>query len=422
MTTLSFTPEHTSSIPSTPGVYLFIGPEKEMLYIGKAINLKARVRSHFRQPTSKDAIFLPEITTIQCIETESEIEALLLEASLIKEKKPRYNVAWMDDKQYAFVAITKEKLPRVFITRQPAKESVPVRVIGPFVDSSAVRRILRLLRRVFPHYTTKSHPEEPCPSCKIRLCPGPDPDIKAYKASLKKLETVLKGNIAIVRSQLEKDMATASATHNFESAAKIRDQIRDLSVLFLHHADNKAREPKSKEEELLQWKIAQMCLEDITHVPDISRIEAYDISNTQGQEATASMVVFIDGKPARSQYRKFKMRLTGSPNDVAMMREALTRRFNHAEWDFPSVILLDGGKPQLRAVEKVKRETPGMANIPLIALAKRHNELFREGNPRPILLRNMPDQASHVLLWLRDEAHRFAIIYHRKLRAKRILS
>ncbi|MDP3996060.1 MAG: hypothetical protein Q8P74_02325 [bacterium] len=315
-----------SQLPKTVGVYCFKSKGK-ILYIGKAVNIKERVKQH------KDIFSFAE--NIGCIRTDSEGEALILESKLIKEYQPRYNVVWKDDKNYFYIGITKEEFPRIFITHQTKDKNTEY--VGPFVDGKSLKQALEELRKHSPYRTCKSMPTR-------------------------------------------------------KTAAR--------PCLWYH----------------LGQCIAPCLFADIFRA---KHVEAYDVSNIQGKEATGSMVTFINGKPDKNFYRRFKIKLTNKPNDVAMLKEVLSRRFNHPEWPYPDLILIDGGKAQLDIATSVAKTHNLKARI--TALAKRNNELYIEGVKEPVLLKNLPRETFNLLLQLRDEAHRFAINYHHKLRVNLLI-
>ncbi|MFA4999110.1 MAG: UvrB/UvrC motif-containing protein, partial [Candidatus Paceibacterota bacterium] len=215
---------------------------------------------------------------------------------------------------------------------------------------------------------------------------------------------ILQGKKKQVLSDLKKEMKKLSSHQNFEKAVRVRDQIKSLEKVF-SHASILEQKPEINEAEIILQKILKA-------KKDISHIEAYDVSNIQGQTATGSMVTFINGSPSKNLYRKFKIKISGKPDDTAMIKEILSRRFNHPEWSYPDLILVDGGKAQLNAARKSIKKL----KIPIIALAKKNNELFVEGRKNPLLLKNLPRETFNLILQLRDEAHRFAIKYHHKLR------
>ncbi len=377
-------------LPDKPGVYAF-KKNGEIIYIGKALSLKNRARNH------KNLIEKSE--KIGYLETGSEIEALLKEAELIRKLKPRANVLWKDDKNYFYVAFGKEEFPRVYITHRPEKEED---YVGPFVEGKALKRTLSLLRKAFPYYSGKRHPKGSCPWCHLGLCPGPDPDKKEYGKNLKSLKAVLKGKKKSVLKDLERKMKLYSKNRDFEKAARERDRIKNLRAV-LEHA-GVFRKPG------FPLKIFPS-----------GRIEAYDISDIQGKEAVGSMVVFKNGGPDKSQYRKFKVRISGKPNDFAMLKEVLSRRFRHKEWPKPDLIVVDGGKPQLKAALQARKDFPEMKSIKIMAIAKKENDLFVEGKKEPIALNSFPREFFNLVLALRDEAHRFARSYHMLLREKTLI-
>ena len=243
---------------------------------------------------------------------------------------------------------------------------------------------------------------------------------KLKKECQKNAENVFKifqGEKIQVFKNLKKEMREASKLQDFEKAAKIRDQIKALEKIL---ANAKIFEPRLPQAD---WQRIQEILKRILKSKrEISRIEAYDVSNIQGKLATGAMVTFINGKPEKNYYRKFKIKFSGKPNDIAMLKEILFRRFNHPEWPYPDLILIDGGIAQLNAALKVKSQKSKVKTIEVVALAKRKNELFIEGQKKPILLKTLPREIFNLVLQLRDEAHRFALIYHKKLREKKLLT
>ena len=392
-----------NKLPESPGVYAFLKGAK-FIYIGKAVNLRDRVKQHRK--------LLNLATKIGYIKTDSEfadpsahltsypasqgstIEALILESQLIKKYQPKYNTIWKDDKNYFYVATGNEDFPRIFITHQINYENRS-RSIGPFVDGGALKETLMILRKIFPYYTASKHPEKLCPWCHLNLCPGPNPDKKEYKKNIKNLISVLEGKRKSVLNNTKREMQIASKEENFEKAARLRNQIRALENIISH-------ETRFQTEET--WFLRK-------------RIEAYDVSNIQGKYATGSMVTFINRRPDKNLYRKFKIKITGKPNDTAMIKEILSRRLKHSEWPLPDAILIDGGKAQFNAAKSVIKN-----KIRVMALAKKKNELFVEDKKSPVLLKTLPREFFNLILQLRDEAHRFAISYHKKLRAKALLS
>jgi len=419
-----------NQLPKGPGVYVFKKGRK-FLYLGKASNIRERVKNHFSQSVGRDNLFINQVSKIGYLETNSEIEALILEANLIKKYQPKYNVIWKDDKNYFLVGITKEDFPQVFITHQPKSKleignwKLEINYVGPFVDGTVLKQTLKILRKVFPYRSCKTLPKRPCLWYHLNRCPAPcllktklaeqlpNARIKMKnecQRNAENLTKILQGKKLQVLKNLKKEMKKSSALQSFEKAAKIRDQIIALEKILAHGKVFEPEKPKEKD-----WNSIQKNLQKILKIKRrISRIEAYDISNIQGEMATGSMVVFTNGKPEKIQYRKFKIKLSGKPNDVAMIKEILARRLKHLEWSFPSLILIDGGRVQLNAALQCLKWK--FKQFKVIALAKKRNELYIEGQEKPILLKNLPREIFNLILQLRDEAHRFAISYHRKLR------
>jgi len=397
-------------LPKTSGVYCFLD-KKETIYIGKAINIRSRVKNHFQQPSYRDDLFISKVGKVGYLETNSEIEALILEANLIKKYQPKFNVVWRDDKNYFYVAVAQAKTrPYIFITHQ--KNEKDTEYIGPFVEGMALKKTLRFLRRAFPYYTLRhssgrafKHSKNKCTYCHLDLCPGPGPDLKNYKKNIKKLILILKGKRYAVLNLLKKEMNQLSKENKFEEAGATRDKIYNLQQVMSH-----THVLESKD-------FVKSDLTKSLSINKMTRIECYDVSNIQGKFATGSMVVFVDGKPDKNQYRKFKIRMKNEPNDIAMLKEVLERRFTHPEWKYPDTILIDGGKAQLNVAIKTKKDL----DIRVISIAKGRQELFVEGRENPIPLKDLPQEIYNLIKRLDDEAHRFAITYHKKLRRNQLL-
>ena len=409
--------ESINSLPKTAGVYLFWCGD-EILYIGKAINIKERVKNHFMQPVLKDKLFIPKITRIEARETGSEIGALLLEANLIKQHLPKFNAIWKDDKNYFYVAFSKnaEKLPYVHLTHQ--KSEFTAEYIGPFIEGAPLKKIVKYLRRVFPYYTQARHPKTLCTWCHLGLCPGPTPDITRYKKDIKKLILVLRGKRTSALRELKKEMAILAKSNKFEEAGTVRDRMLALDRIMQHTHVIAANSP---EQMANSWAGTEKMLQDILDVKTpISKIECYDISNIQGKSAVGSMVVFVDGAPDKSQYKKFRIRMENEPNDIAMLREVFQRRLAHPEWGYPQVMLIDGGRGQVNAGPAGKTQNSKF-KIKVISIAKGRQELFIEDKKEPIALKALPQEIYNLVKHLDDEAHRFAKAYHTKVRKRAIL-
>ena len=366
-----------------------------------------------------------EADSLDWRETASDIEALILEAELIKKHRPKYNVLMRDDKQYLYVGFTNEEFPKIFFTHQPIKDREPD-YIGPFTDAWAARYILKSLRRAFPYCTCKEIHKRRCQMAEIGRCFGvccvnkklfPENiykfGVKKYKSSIRFIKNILSGKHTRVLKMLKQEMALASGKRNYEEAAQIRNQIRALENIFKHRFIVRRDDVIYKNKGLEYLKN----ILGLKNPP--KRIEAYDISNIQGKLAAGSMVVFTDGRPDKNEYRKFRIRMPNRPNDTAMIREVLTRRLNHPEWPLPDVALIDGGKPQLNAALSAASGRRLPADSRIAALAKREEELYLP-NGKIIKLKSSPPPLLHLLQHLRNEAHRFAISYHHKRRLNQL--
>ncbi|MFH1401357.1 MAG: UvrB/UvrC motif-containing protein [Parcubacteria group bacterium] len=419
--------ENISKLSKEAGVYV-LKNRNLILYIGKAANIRERAKNHFLQPTFRDDLFINQVSEIGYIKTSSEIEALLLEAKLIKKHQPKFNIMWRDDKNYFYVGLTEEAFPQIFITHQPRLQATSYKLeakyVGPFVDGKALKETLKFLRKIFPFRSCRFLPKRSCLWYHLNRCPAPCllkskiMDVPGIKEKLEKeaqkdaalLFSIISGEKSQVLKNLKQEMKIAAKNQNFEKAQKIRDRIFALKKI-LSNARIFGLQISTPSDD---WQKTENILRKIVGAKKgVSRIEAYDVSNIQGQEATGSMVAFIDGNPNKSFYRKFKIKIAGKPNDTAMIKEILSRRLKHEEWGWPDLVLIDGGKGQLNAALKIKNYK---SELKILSLAKKKNELFIEGKKNPLLLKNLPNKISNLILHLRDEAHRFAISYHKKLR------
>ncbi|HSX14642.1 MAG TPA: excinuclease ABC subunit UvrC [Candidatus Saccharimonadales bacterium] len=454
------------NLPTQPGVYFFKDSDGKIIYIGKAAVLKNRVGSYF-QKTAKDpktTLLVADIHDLDWITVESEVEALFLESEFIKRYRPKYNIDLKDDKHWIYLKITSQaKFPVVSYVRRPMDDKSAY--FGPFTSSDAVRRAMKMLRKIFPYVTHETLPPRACLQAHLGLCPNPEEgaiDSATYKRrNIRNLVLYLSGQQDKLMQQLEKDMQRAAKKRDFEAAGRARDQLRDLRALAkqMIFGDNEAFD--------LSRDQALVGLAERLGLPSAPRrIEAYDISHMQGSDNVASMIVFTDGVPNQDEYRRFKMRLVGN-DDFAHMREVIQRRFSGkplVDWAKPDLILIDGGKGQLSSALAVMGELG--ISIPAIGLAKREEEIIRyvggaskmsssTGKPHDVgapdrgslNLRDSQSEASsvnrslsiendntgkfetillpkdsHVLQLLqrvRDEAHRFAVTYHALLRGQR---
>lgn len=518
------------NLPKKPGVYIMRDANDEIIYIGKAKNLISRVRSYFREKLDrpKTQILMSHFDSLEYIVTNSEKEALILEATLIKKHRPRYNVQLKDDKRYPYVKITNEKYPRLIITRNITKNGI---YYGPFTDVTSVKKTVKFLKSLFKIRTCRNM-DGPCLNSQIDLCYAPcsgEISKEEYDEIINKIDLFFQGKYSVIVKNLKKEMAEAAENEQFEKAAVLRDQITsieeimekqfvdlvdddlDQDVIAIAPNDNEVvviimpirngkivgrddflmsgsqyesnseilfafiqqyygfnrhipkqillNEPIDDTELLEEWlsdlrgnkvyikvpmkgvklrlvNMAQKNAEIIKHqkkamenslielkkylkldkLPRI--IEGYDISNISGKFAVGSKVSFKDAKPNKKKYKRFKIETPG-PNDFAMMKELLTRRLKMIDTDEePDLIVIDGGKGQLGMACEVLDEL-NLAHIPIIGLAKEFEEIYIPNSKRPIIIPKN-NKALHLLQQVRDESHRFAITYHRKLRSDNI--
>ena len=360
------------TLPRTPGVYFHKSASGEVLYVGKAAVLKNRVRQYFQDSRGRDnktMALVAEIFDTDWIETESEVDALFLESEMIKRYMPRYNVLLRDDKSQMYVRIDmKSDWPTVSFTRNPADDGADY--FGPFYNGFALKKALRYLRRIFPYLTRQRRPGQSKLDEDLGLSPKISDGSDAYKASLRKLISYIKGNRKVIAVELERDMKTAAGLHDFERAASLRNKLHAMQELqqrvmfgdkeFLDISKDKALADLAK----------LLGLKNIT-----VRIEGYDISHMSGRQVVASMVVFTNGASDRAEYRKFKV---GEKNDdTGNMYEVIFRRLgerNIKSWGRPDLLLIDGGKGQLSAAIKARDERG--IKLPIISITKREEEII----------------------------------------------
>lgn len=436
--------ETIKQLPHIPGIYIYRDSMGNVLYVGKAVDLNRRVRQYFegRNATgSKTAELVSRIASIETREALSEFEALLLEATLIRSWQPPFNVLAKDDKSPLYILLTiSEELPRVKFVRKTALESEQHRkdaIFGPFQSARMARDVMRGIRRAIPYCTAKIRNGRncfythiglchPCPSRIAKMPDGTERDrlVHEYRRNIFRIRDILSGKSRTVSAELEKQMHQAAAEERFEDAADTRNHLDGLmSMLKRHYDPSVYMQDISNLEAVIETEMAALCAAVSRWYPSLThpeRIECYDISNILGTDAVGSMVVLSEGRIDTKEYKKFRIRLPARPNDVAMMREVLTRRLKHAEWTTPDLIVIDGGKGQVRAASDVLTEF-GLS-IPVIGLAKRYEEIvIPETGGFAVVRLPTTSPAVHILQRIRDEAHRFAISYHRQLRGKRSL-
>jgi excinuclease ABC subunit C len=433
-----------AKIPSVPGVYFFRDKNGKVLYLGKAANLKNRLKSYFDKSRKNPRLqkMLETAENVDWQETGSEVEALILESQLIKKYRPPFNIMLRDDKQYFYVGFTREQFPKLIITHRPlyaASHTLRPNFVGPFTDGTALKTTLKLLRRAFPYCTCptgrrtgKQAHNTFCLNYHLGNCLGfcclkkeaTAGQVLAYRKNVAAIKEVLSGKKKSVVVKFEKELAVLAQKEKFEKAIELRDKIEKLKKVFenariLSGAQDDNESPHNR-------KNSAGPLTELKRLLKLSvpprRIEGYDVSNIQGEFATGAMVVFTDGKPDKNEYRKFRVRSAGG--DTAMLQEIITRRFNHPEWPYPDLILIDGGKGQLSAavmtMSNIKMQMS--KNIPVIALTKdaRHkgDHIYTSTKKSAISLKNLPPIIINLILQIDAEAHRFAIGYYRKLHGK----
>ena len=413
------------NLPVQPGVYLFKSEPETILYVGKAINLKNRVKNYFCEKIVNKRILnlLDNTKKIEFIVTKTEIEALLLEAKLIKKYRPKYNVRLKDDKRYLCVGITNEQYPAVRLIRRPEKEASLLDWFGPFPTAQSIRQVLRLLRRVFPFRSCQKLPRSACLYYHLKLCPGMClAKTPAYAQNIKNISLFLNGEISLLINELKTKMVASAKKLKFEQAEKFKNQIQMIEKLLLDFKrfpdEEKAAHQLKKLRQLLAY-----CQPDI---PVIHRLEAFDIANLGRKIVVGAMVVFSEGEPERTSYRQFK--LTGRfLGDSEAIKEILCRRLKHRKWSYPQLILVDGGKGQVTAAFSALEEAKLEKQIALIGLAKKEEKIvipqIKHGRifgwkiitgPREMI-------TLQLLQFARDEAHRFAQRYYQHLYQKATL-
>ncbi len=420
------------TIPSKPGVYIYKNKQKKIIYIGKAINLKKRVSQYFLNDHAlgyKTKRLVSEIDDISYKTVNSEIEALVLESSLIKQYRPKFNSQLKDDKSYLYISISKDKY---HIIRPAYKSTLGKNDLfyGPFPDSHSVKSLLKTIRHIFPYYS-KKHIDKKCLFCHLGICPGPNPNLKEYKLTISKIKKILAGNFNKLIKDLSNEMKLASKSENFELAKIRRDQINSLNYIISGWKNlNNLYKDVQLVEDKNQKAIDELKLILNSFFPNLSkinRIEAYDISNSGSKYFVGSMTVYQGQKIDNSQYRQFKINTKITPDDQYMIKEVVYRRLKHPEWDYPDLIVVDGGKPQVgAATEAIKmsnqlpllslREGDKRWVLPVIGLAKKYETIvIKTKNDWQEI--NLPKNSPSLLLLqqLRDEAHRFANRYRKKI-------
>jgi len=425
-----------ATLPHSPGVYLFKDKEHTVIYVGKAKNLHKRVSSYFASSTllsEKTKQLVTHIHTIQTIHVATEFESLLLEAKLIRTYNPKYNSISKDDKSPIYINInTTVPMPTVQLSRMP--KNTPDKknyYFGPFATRKTAQFILSTLRNSIPFCQQKVRNGKPCFYTHIGLCnpcPSmihglPDSDLKKlyraqYRKNIQRLLWIVSGKSRTAIHSLEKDMRHAADSQKFEEAASLHKQIQMLIMIINNKYDPFIFESTDPLEKVPEEQIDTLSTILQKHIPiqkPLHRIECYDISTLQGTNSVGSMVVMIDGIPHTNQYRRFQIKTVYAMSDVDMMKEVVTRRFHHAEWEYPDLIVVDGGKGQVSHISTLLQTLH--IDIPVIGLSKRFEQIVVQSQHTfKLITIPLASPALQLLQHIRDEAHRFAITYHKKLR------
>lgn len=408
------TKEFLQSLPQYPGVYIMKDAGGTILYIGKASSLRSRVSSYFQNRPRENRIehLRSKVDTIEFIVCDSEAQALLLEASLIKEKKPYYNIELKDDKSFPYLVVTNERFPRIHIAR--TKHKPDARRIGPFPGAKALRQALKMVRVVVPFRSCKNMPASPCLFFHLKKCPGVctgtvAPDV--YRRMVEDIVMLFSGEKDKLLADLRARMDTYARSQRYEDAKQLRDRMNAFQDLLYGN-----RNPVN------QLAALQKVLRISKH---LARIEGYDISSLGTKEAVGSQVCFIEGLPAKNFYRRYRIKQLRFRDDLGMMREVLSRRFRRLtteskQSDYPDLVIVDGGLVHAALAKKVL-ESFHLYDMNVIGIAKKHEEIWFPSARKPIVL-DHGSPALTLIQRIRDEAHRFARAYHIWRRKKAFMS
>jgi excinuclease ABC subunit C len=425
--------EKVKTFPTTPGVYLMKDAQAKVLYVGKAKNLRNRASHYFTKAAAEDertADLVKLIADVDFLPADSEVDALLLEARLVKDIQPRFNVELKDDKTFPYLQIrVREDFPRVEFTRKPRRRGV--RLYGPFTSAKTLRHAIQVLQRIFQFRTCtldiKQDDERwrwfrPCLLHSIRQCTAPcnfRVTKEDYRKQIRALRMVLEGKKERLIARMEREEREAAAKLEFEKAARLRDDIAALRKLAERGDVARDAQPEVFPIDPKKGLIGLRKVLGLEKTP--RTIEGVDIAHLAGEDTVASLVSFIDGLPFKPGYRRYKIRSVEGIDDYASIQEVVTRRFRRlAEQEelFPDVLLIDGGKGQLNAARQAFTLL-GISPPVLLSLAKRDEEIYRPGEAEPLRL-SRHAAALRLLQYVRDEAHRFAQHYHHSLQRKKI--
>jgi excinuclease ABC subunit C len=438
--------EKLNNLPTVPGVYKYFDSEGRVIYVGKAKNLRNRVKSYFRikfDDDTKTKALVENIADLEYIEVSTELEALILEEKLVKKFQPKYNILLKDDKSFLYIVLRNDAVkvgenlvnfPVVFSARKTDLQPKDI-YFGPYPRAEVAKYVLRSLRKVIPFrdcskskFRNYQKLGQPCLYGHIGLCQAPcngKVSKTDYLKDISKVKRFLDGKFKKIIDDVVLEMKEASKLQEYERAAKLRDIIKKFEYLTI----NTSKIDSFVENPLLIEDIISQSLDNLLkYFPNLKeypeRIECYDISNLSGKEATASMTVALNGRLVNREYRRFKIKTKSTPDDYLMMKEVLQRRFKRSliddAWKLPNLIVLDGGKGQLNAGNQVLKEMG--IDVALISLAKREEILiYMDGDEFVEVKLDRTDESLKLIQRLRDEAHRFAKKYHHQLRVKKLL-
>ena len=420
--------------PQTPGVYLMKDLAGRVIYVGKAVNLRSRAGSYFLKAAAEErrtAELVREIRDIDYIEADSEVDALLVEARLIKDVQPKYNKELKDDKSFPYLEIfIREDFPRVEFTREPSERGT--KLYGPFASAGALRGAIQVLQKIFKFRTCSLEIDDgdekwrwfrPCLLASIQQCTAPCNlriSKEEYRKDIARLRMFLEGNKKSLLAEMRAEMKLAADQREFERAARLRDEIRMLETL-----DRRGELETHVQPEVfyIDPRRGLAGLKKVLHLDEQPRtIEGVDIAHLGGGETVASLVQFIDGVPFKPGYKRYKIRGVEGVDDFSSIHEVVARRFKRLSDEgevFPDILLVDGGRGQLNAALDAFRALE-IAPPTVISLAKREEEIYVPGLPDPLRLARR-SYALRLLQYVRDEAHRFAQHYHHILRRKATL-
>lgn len=402
------------NLPDSPGVYIFKDKLGKIIYIGKAKSLKKRVASYFGRPQNeKNQAMVNKIADLEYLTTFTDTQAQILEASLVKEKQPQYNIDLKDDKSFPLIKISPDEFPIISIARRrkPLLNDFSL-YFGPYPNTQALRQAYKIIRRVFGFRSCKKIPDKACLYYRLKLCPAPcigKVSPREYAGIIKNIIMFLGSKYEELITELSRKMKALAEEKQFEEAAKIRDQINALSAI------RQNRDYAAGFDELEDLKN----LLNLEKLPE--RIEAFDISNISGKLATGSMVSFFRGTPDKNNYRRFRIKTVEQANDYKMIAEIVNRRYRRLKEEnlaFPDLILIDGGKGHLAVAKDELKEL--RIEVPMASIAKDRENIYLAGRESPVHLK-LDTPALNLIRRIRDEAHRFAVSYHHLLRRKKAI-